>query len=80
MASTLKQFAAALRTRLRGTGVERLTYYDLVLAVIPAAFAFAILVGHALPLPPQGAVAVASLIAGLAVVDALFLNPPTTPG
>lgn len=80
MASTLERLASALGTRLRGTGFERITYYDLVLGVIPAAFALAVLVGHALSLPVQNVVAAASLFAGLAVVDALFLNPPTTSG
>ncbi|WP_245180722.1 hypothetical protein [Haloarcula amylovorans] len=54
-----------------------MTRYDLVLALIPAAFLLALaaasVVGVALPT----AFAAGSIVAVAAVTDALFLHPPT---
>lgn len=50
--------------------------YDLVLAAIPSVFVVAVLVGNLFSVPASVAVAGASLAASLALVDALFVNPP----
>lgn len=52
------------------------TRYDLVLAVVPLAFAVALVAGLLAPVSVHGALAVGALIATAAVVDALFVNPP----
>jgi hypothetical protein len=57
-----------------------LSRYDLVLAAIPSVFVVAVLVGNLLSLPPTTAVAGAALAAGVALVDALFVNPPVDAG
>lgn len=53
--------------------------YDALLAVIPAAFLAAGVLGSVLPIPMRTAVAAASVVGMLAVADALFLNPPRGP-
>lgn len=64
--------------RAAGRGGDRpLHRYDLVLAVIPLAFALALTADVALAVPTPAALAVASALGGLAVVDALFVHPPT---
>lgn len=59
--------------------VRRATRYDVVLAVIPVAFLSALLLGSTPAVPGPAAVAVATVVGLLAVVDALFLNPPRDP-
>lgn len=59
-------------TRRFGTG----TRYDLLLAVIPLAFALAIGLGAAFDFPIRDGVLGASLIGIAALLDGLFLNPP----
>jgi len=56
-----------------------LTYYDLVLAVIPIAFLVSVLVGHLLSIPTRTALIAASVVGTLAMIDALFFNPPIRP-
>lgn len=58
--------------------VERssVTYYDLVLAVIPSVFVVAVLVGAVFSVPAETAITGASVAAALALADALFVNPP----
>lgn len=51
--------------------------YDLVLAVIPTAFVVALLVENLLSVSARVALVSASVVGALAVLDALFLNPPT---
>jgi hypothetical protein len=46
------------------------------LAVIPAAFAAALLAGQVLSLSAEVSVAFASMVGLLALADGLFLNPP----
>jgi hypothetical protein len=58
--------------------LSSLSRHDLVLAVIPSVFVVSILVGHLLSLSAQASIGVASLVGALAVVDALFVNPPGT--
>lgn len=53
--------------------------YDLVLAVIPSAFLVALILGNVLPVSPRIALASASVVGALALLDALFLNPPRRP-
>lgn len=57
-----------------------LTRYDLVLAVIPTVFIVALMMGTLLSVSPRLALATASAVGGLAVADALFLNPPNARG
>lgn len=59
-----------------GRGGGRLSRYDLVLAVLPVAFAVAAAAGHLSAVPLQLALACASLFGGVLVADALFVNPP----
>jgi hypothetical protein len=58
------------------TLVPSATRYDLLLAVVPAVFLVGVVASHLASLPPRAGLAGASLVAGLAVVDALFRNPP----
>ena len=62
--------------RATTTLVPQATRYDLLLAVAPAVFVLGVAASHPASLPPRGGLAGASLVAGLAVVDALFRNPP----
>lgn len=50
--------------------------YDLVLAVVPLAFVGALAAGLLAPVSVHGALAAAALVGTVAVVDALFVNPP----
>lgn len=64
--------------RLSGP-VGRASRYDIVLAVIPATFVVAVLLGTTLSVTATTAVSVAGGVSALAVIDALFLNPPREP-
>ena len=55
-----------------------LSRYDLLLATIPLVFAVMLAVHAALGVPFTAAVTAASVLSGLALSDALFLNPPST--
>lgn len=83
-ASTAREVTGMSRTGATAHGLlarvaRRTSRYDLVLVVIPAAFAAALLAGAVSAVSLHGAVAAASVVGGLALVDALFLNPPTGP-
>lgn len=72
--------------RLLRAGFDRLfglrcraSRHDFVLAVIPAAFLVAAMLASALPVNLTAAVAAAAVVSGLAVLDALFFNPPRDP-
>lgn len=56
--------------------VPKVTRYDLLLALVPAVFVVGVVASHLASLPPRVGLAGASLVAGLAVVDGLFRNPP----
>jgi hypothetical protein len=56
-----------------------LSHYDLVLAVIPVAFLVSVLVGHLLPVSTRTALLAAATIGTIAMIDALFFNPPIRP-
>lgn len=58
---------------------RRASRHDLVLAVIPAAFLVAALLGAVGPIDATTAVLAGALLSGLAVADALFFNPPRGP-
>jgi len=53
------------------------TRHDLVLAVIPAVFTLTLVAAVVLGLSIQTAIAGASLVGAVAVIDALFIHPPT---
>lgn len=53
------------------------TRHDLVLAVIPVVFALTLVAAVVLGLSIQAAIAGASLVGAVAVIDALFIHPPT---
>ena len=53
--------------------------YDLLLAVIPLVFATMFAVQAAFGVPFRAAVTAGALLSAIAVVDALFVNPPTAP-
>lgn len=55
-----------------------LSRYDLVLVVIPLVLATSVLLGHLLSVPVEVTLAGASVVGTAALVDALFLNPPTS--
>lgn len=59
--------------------IPQATRYDLVLAAIPAAFLLAALFASTPAVPEPAAFGAASVVGVLAVVDALFLNPPQGP-
>lgn len=54
--------------------------YDLVLAIVPAAFLVASLVGTVLSVSWQATLLTGALVGCLAILDAIFLNPPIGPG
>jgi hypothetical protein len=56
--------------------IRDVSRYDLVLAVIPAVFLAAGLLGELISLPPTLTALLAGALGSLAVVDALFINPP----
>lgn len=52
--------------------------YDLVLAAIPSVFVIAVLAGNLLSVSAETAIAAASLVGALAVLDAMFVHPPVS--
>lgn len=54
--------------------------YDLVLAVIPAAFLVALFVSIAFSVPLRSVLVGSALFCTLVVADGLYLNPPTDGG
>lgn len=58
----------------------RLTRYDLILVAIPLALLASILAHLAVGVPLQATLLPASLVGALAVIDAVFLNPPMPGG
>lgn len=59
--------------------IARASRYDFVLGVIPAAFIAAAVLHELSVLNSTTAILLGGLVSGLAVVDALFLNPPEAP-
>lgn len=58
---------------------DRASRYDFVLAIIPLAFLGAVALQELLDLSSTMAILLGSLVSALAVIDALFLNPPEGP-
>ena len=52
------------------------TWYDLVLAVVPVAFAVALVVAHVMGVAVPLALTVAAAIGIAVMVDAMFVHPP----
>ena len=50
--------------------------YDILLAVIPVSFLATLVAAWFLPVPTRMGLTVGSLVCSLAVLDALFVNPP----
>ncbi|MCU4719637.1 hypothetical protein [Halapricum hydrolyticum] len=63
------------RTEARAKGPD-LSRYDAVLAAIPSVFLGALLLGHLSPISIQAAIGLGAVLGAIAVVDALFVNPP----
>lgn len=80
--STPRREAAVDRHEDAGIDDSRpgLSRYDLLLAVIPAAFLVGSAVALAADVPLRLVEPVAASIGALALVDGLFLNPPRRPG
>lgn len=58
---------------------HRLSRYDLLLAVVPAAFLLGLLAAGLADVPLRVAMSSAGAVGALALVDGLFLNPPRRP-
>jgi hypothetical protein len=65
--------------RLDSRTLPSLSRYDLVLALIPVAFLVSVVLGYLLSVPLRTTLTGASAVAALALLDALFLNPPIRP-
>lgn len=59
--------------------IDRASRYDFVLGIIPAAFLVAAVLKQLSVLNSTTAILLGGLIGVLAIVDALFLNPPADP-
>lgn len=68
------------QTTTHRTVDRKLTRYDVLLLLIPAAFVLALLVAQVSSLGAPTLLAAASLVGAVAMADALFLNPPLEPG
>ena len=58
--------------------LPRASRYDVILAVIPAAFLITLASTALLPIQPRQAVLTAGLVGALAIADGLSRNPPRT--
>jgi hypothetical protein len=56
-----------------------LSRYDLVLAVVPAAFLLGLLAGQVLPVPTRSGLTAASVVSAALIADGLFRRPPRLP-
>lgn len=65
--------------RRRLSRIARLSRYDLLLAVVPAAFLVGLLAATLADVPFRVAMSSAAAVGALALVDGLFLNPPRQP-
>lgn len=61
-------------------GVPTLSYYDLVLALLPVPLLVGLLAGTLLAVPVQTSVAVGAVLSAMGVGHALFRDPPTRRG
>jgi|GEM_PF-4585799 len=60
----------------RPQSAPRIHRYDVLLAVIPLAFALALVAALLASVPLQGALAMASLLGGTAIVHGVYVDPP----
>lgn len=58
--------------------LRSLSRYDVILALIPIPFAISVIAMTLYPIPAGLALGTASVIGAFGLIDALFLNPPTT--
>jgi len=63
----------------RASPILSLSRYDLILLVIPAALLVGLVSGYLLSVSLETALLVGSTIGGVALLDALFVNPPIRP-
>lgn len=56
------------------------TRYDLLVGIVPLAFAVALVAATVLPVSTVQTLPVAAVVGALAVVDACYLNPPVDRG
>ena len=68
--------ASSGRTETGAGDRPRLSRYDLVLAVVPAAFLLGLLAVTVADVPLRVGMGSAAAVGALALVDGLFLNPP----
>ena len=80
MSTERKTRAPDGQSRNRPLRLSSLTRYDLVLTAIPVVFLLTAAVSGLLGVTLQTALAIGSLLGAAVIVDALFLNPPTTGG
>jgi len=59
--------------------IASLSRYDLVLAFIPVAFLMSVVLSFVLSVPFRTTLTGASAVGALALLDALFVNPPIRP-
>ncbi|AQL44422.1 hypothetical protein BV210_00885 [Halorientalis sp. IM1011] len=59
--------------------LDSLSRYDLVLAFIPVVFLLSVVLGYLLSVPFRTTLTGASAVGALALLDALFVNPPIRP-
>jgi hypothetical protein len=79
--ATSRNSGHSRKTPLRSfrDGLPDLSRYDLLLAVIPLVFATVLAVHATFGVSFRVAVGGGALLSSVAVSDALFFNPPTTP-
>lgn len=65
--------------RVCESGAASLSRYDLVLAVVPAAFLLGLLAGQVLPVPTRSGLTAASVVGAALIADGLFRRPPRLP-
>jgi len=61
-------------------GVPSVSYYDLVLALLPVPLVFGLLAGKLLSIPSQTGVLAGALLSAMGVGHVLFGDPPTRRG
>lgn len=59
--------------------LRSLSRYDLVLVIVPAVFLLSVVLGYLLSVPFRTTLGGASAVGALALLDALFVNPPIRP-
>lgn len=77
MSTSDRRFDGDGQHRDRPFPTPSLSRYDLVLALIPAAFVLTTLGAGFFDVPFQAGLTAASLVGLVGIADALFLNPPT---